>query len=462
MPFDAAVRATRARGSLPKDRRNARAAGPIAPAVPDVDAAVHSGSQEGFMRARGGPTLFAPKMAKALGIALCWGLNIEKTKQGIVQARQARQDPQRNPLAQDLVWSPKLSATTASERKGQKLFGHWPLYGPQGLPRSADIEQSNTLKNCWFLSALGSMAQQCPGLIDDAIRIEPKTGQVQVRLYGVDGPEPIRHVHKDMVKPVGLGEPCWVTVSEQDLLDNLRRGGGSRAELGRPRNTAPIWPALFETALAKALTPQRPWLLRLVQGPAGLKEGYAHSGAPSSCDMATHILTGAVPKMFDFQTFGQTAGSTAAQRIDKVYELLGNALAQGCMVNAVVTKEENVKYTLERANIGIMEGRKDGLVGEHSYIVEAVHIDKEGKKCVVLRDPFDEHRNTEVATFRTEDLVEPIVYPDGKIGLCKVTHGPFSVPLEQLHAAGTLSAQPGVGGGDGSFSWLPPKPEAHE
>jgi Calpain family cysteine protease len=406
------------------------------------------------MRARASPTLFAPKMAQALALALYWSSGMEVAKQNMALARQ---DPQRNPLSKDLVYTRASAATAAPERKGKKLFGRWALYGPQGQPRSADIKQG-TLQNCWFLAVLGSMAQQCPGMIDDAIRIHPQTGQVQVRLYGVNGPEPIQHVLKDMEKPVLIGEPCWVTVSKQDLLDNLRRGGGSRAEPGRPRRTHPIWPALFETALAKALTPQRSLAQRLVHGPAGLDEGYAHSGAQSSYAMATNILTGTEPKVFDFQTWGQTPGSTPAQRIDKVYELLGNALAQGCMVNAAVRNEENVNYTPERANIGIIQGRQDGLHGEHHYIVEAVHTDKDGKKCVRLRNPYDKHENTEEATFRDGDSVQHIAYADGRTALLKVTYGPFSVPLEQLHAAGTLSFQPDVGGG--FFSWLPPKPEA--
>jgi hypothetical protein len=337
-----------------------------------------------------------------------------------------------------------------TQRRGLKLFGHWPLYGIEGQAQPGDIQQGK-FQNCQFLVALGSMAHQCPHLIDEAIRIHPDTGEVQVRLYGLQGRHAIRDVDKDQEQKKFDRRETWISVNRADLRDNARRGGVGRVKPGAQGARQPIWPALFETALAKALVPERSLVQRAQYGSAGLKQGYARSSVESQYYLAPFLLTGKFPDTFDFQTEGQTPGHKPGQRIDKVYALLQNALAKGCIVTAVVRDEDEVKYTQERAELGIIRGRKDGLRGNHAYMVEEVYTSADAQQCVVLRNPYGVHQNLEQETFKSSDV---LIYDKGSRGLAAVSHGPFSVPLKQLYEAGTLSIQPGTGN-SGFFTWVP-------
>ncbi len=458
MPVNPSGRGRAPRATPPLRQNQPRRDQPSAPSDSRQEPAQHSGTGQGFSSARDRQSRhavrFAPLAASALvGVMAAGALaqNLTPLTSKLGQSKGTPEQP--NPLHANLA-ATSSPAPNVQNRAGLKLFKRWPLYGPQGTPQAADIAQHKNFENCWLLVTLGSLAKQCPHLIDQAIRIHPDTGQVQVRLYGVNGPNHIKDVLADMDKTLDTTQATWIDVDKKDILENRKHGGGPvRLQGKHDGKPDPIWPALFEAALAKTMIPQRNWLQRAVHGgPAGLDEGYAQSTKPSSRHLATQLITGQKPVIFDFQTMGQVLGATPTQRIDAVYAYLENALKEGCDISAAVMDETSVNYTPEKIELGMHPGRKDGLFGDHGYMIEGVHVNKQGEKCVMLRDPRGHNVNFEEETFKTGDMITLFRMGDGSHKPGKFSPGPFSVPLKQLYEAGTMSLQQN-GGAGGYFAW---------
>ena len=127
-----------------------------------------------------------------------------------------------------------------SNRKA--AFTEEDLYGPSGRPHASDIHQDK-LQNCYFLAPVGALAEQQTDRIRDAIRFDSETGNFTVRLY-----RPPNAAERQAGQSGPIEE--FVTVSQDDLLRNIRREGGSSVDNNRDRSGA-LWPAVLEAGFVE-------------------------------------------------------------------------------------------------------------------------------------------------------------------------------------------------------------------
>jgi hypothetical protein len=326
----------------------------------------------------------------------------------------------------------------APNHSAQRLFGKWPLYAKSGHPLPSDIIQSE-LPNCWFTATLGSLAKLCPDLIEEAIQINPDAKTVKVRLYGLSGPQALTQVGPFLElldeTPRDYSQASWIEINEHDVHANLQRGGGSAVD-DYPQEDRPIWPALFEAALAKALAPKGS------TGEAAYVQGYQRSAKGADVDLAARLLTGKGAEPLDFEVWGQRPGASKEERINVVFERLRKlTTGGGCIVTAGPADEDDIASTAARKKLGMRTGVKDGLEGRHAYMVERVHTNAQGEKCVLLRNPLGYNLNRELSSLRADqrNRIESFEQPGGE-PIHGVMDGPLvSVPLRLLFEAGTMS-----------------------
>jgi hypothetical protein len=217
------------------------------------------------------------------------------------------------------------------------------LYGPSGNPSEQDIQQ-NSIGDCYFVATLGAVADQQPGRIKNAISFDPNTGNFNVRMYKPDG------------------TAVTIPVSQQDILDNKSRGGGSKLDNGG----GPIWPAVMETAYAK---------MNDGNWSDGLAQGYNKIGAGGFGRDGMVAVTGSkgtdlVPaNIWFFPT---------SLKSDILFNQVSAALAQGKAVTLSTDPEQS---------------GQDGLVDNHVYIVDRIYKDASGAVKVELRNPWGNNLN---------------------------------------------------------------------
>lgn len=218
--------------------------------------------------------------------------------------------------------------------------------GRDNLPRARDVQQDG-LNDCYLLAPMGSLARLQPERIRDAIVYDPATASFNVTLYRDRG---------------GTPEAVVVPVSQDDLRDNLRRGGGSTVDnafLGL--RDSPIWPAVMETAYARLHD----------SNPAdGLDEGYGAIdwGYPRD---AMYAITGEHGTDISASEGVGLGANAVAQRMSE-------ALAQGRPVTLGTLPEPGPD--------------QDGLQDAHAYMVEGVRYDRSGDPILQLRNPLG-HNN---------------------------------------------------------------------
>lgn len=247
------------------------------------------------------------------------------------------------------------------------------LYG-KGGPRASDINQ-DSLGDCYFVATLGALANQRPDVIRDAISYDPKTGNFTVDLH------------------IG-GKEKQVTVTQADLQYNITRNGGST--LDNTGKESPAWPAVIETAYAKALD----------SNPAdGLKQGFDVLGGGGKARDAMEVMTG--DRGTDL-TYDKGFFESQASAIERLGKSADTALANGRPLTLSTDPEQRSLW--EWASGG--EGRQDGLVDNHVYVVEGVDRTKDGDYLLTLRNPWAsnnvEGRKNPGATLQVSltDLVE--------------------------------------------------------
>ena len=64
----------------------------------------------------------------------------------------------------------------------QRRYTAADLYGTDGHPHAADIDQDE-IYNCYFLAPMGTLGEQQPDRLRDAVRFNAETGDFTVRLY---------------------------------------------------------------------------------------------------------------------------------------------------------------------------------------------------------------------------------------------------------------------------------------
>jgi hypothetical protein len=185
----------------------------------------------------------------------------------------------------------------------------------------------------------------------------------------------------------GDAEAVTIPVTQRDLLDNIKRGGGSKVD-NRPGTDGPIWPAVMETAYAKMNDGN--WSNGLAQGYRVLNEG-GHSRE------ATFAVTGErgtdlkAPKML-----------TVDRKVERLYDEVSDAIKQDRPVTLETRRERSA------------DGAQDGLEDNHVYIVDKIYKDINGDVRLKLRNPWNtnanvgEGRDTKEATIsvKLETLVK--------------------------------------------------------
>jgi hypothetical protein len=212
------------------------------------------------------------------------------------------------------------------------------LYGPTGRPQATDIDQDR-LNDCYLLAPMAGLARLQPQRLQDSISYDEASQSFKVRMYqpGADG----------------AAQAVTIDVSQDDVLDNLRRQGGSTVD-NRRNVDGPLWPAVMETAYAEMQN----------QGSRNANYAAIEFGMPGP---AMYAMTG---------ESGQdiTREQVAALSTEQVYTRLQTALGEGRPVTLGAYVE----------NPGFPQ---DGLQDRHMYTVEGVR--KVGNDMFVdLRNPL--------------------------------------------------------------------------
>ncbi|MCD9031008.1 hypothetical protein LDO32_04600 [Luteimonas sp. Y-2-2-4F] len=234
------------------------------------------------------------------------------------------------------------------------------LYGPDG-PEPQDIDQ-DSIGDCYFVATLAALANSPEGdaRIEESITYNEETGTFTVTFYE-EG-------------PLGIPVPVQVEVTQDDIQDNLERGGGSTVD---NNGAGPIWPAVMEAAYAKHAAQNATLPERLAAGVAGISE----------MDLGYQLIEGGKARDALFDLTGTQGTDIDNAFVDRwgtgfTMHLINEALADGRSVTLSTDPEHD----------GASE---DGLADNHVYQVERVYVDeKTGEVMVELRNPWA-NNNTE-------------------------------------------------------------------
>lgn len=247
----------------------------------------------------------------------------------------------------------------------QRRYDAGDLYGASGRPSAADIQQDR-IGDCFFIASAGAVANASPQRIQDAISYSEETGNFSVRLY--DG-----HHWVD------------VEVSQAEIQDNIRRGGGSQLDNGKPG--APIWPAVMETAYAK------------LRG-GTLDQGYNVINQGGKARDAMETLTGTRGNDLSNQWVNLLGDQATANAIRQ-------ALADGRPVT-LSTDPERGCNCLQRL-FGCQPAAQDGLADNHVYVVEGLHTNDQGEVMVRLRNPWQHNSEDSVGESTAANGTSPFI-----------------------------------------------------
>jgi hypothetical protein len=153
------------------------------------------------------------------------------------------------------------------------------LYGADGRPHAADIHQ-DLLYNCYFLAPIGTLGEQQPGRIQDAIHFNAETGDFTVSLY---------RPPNQQQRAQGLTDPFQetITVSQADIRRNIDEKGGGTVDNSAQRS-GPLWPTVIEAGFAEVYG-------RDAKGRVNLNRAYLGLGNPErggSLSDGIYALTG--------------------------------------------------------------------------------------------------------------------------------------------------------------------------
>lgn len=309
-------------------------------------------------------------------------------------------------FAPELPYNPQASALQIGiGAVGPKQYGANDLYGPNG-PQETDIQQKS-IGDCYFDATMGVVAQRNPSQIENAIHYDANSGNFVVMFYDKG--------------PFGLPLPRPVVVTQADISDNIQRGGSSTAASG-----GPIWPAVMEAAFAKmhledasanGVTPDP--RIDGGYGPGGGdklgpdgkpinqldangkpipvldengKQKLGADGKPLFQHEQVHIggVGGGWGRDALFTLTGETAGTMQPPGNgtgffhDLMTQFSGSSLQSALNHGATVTFSTGADPKGQP---------KDGLVGDHVYMVNRVYKDADGTWQVELRNPWGNNGN---------------------------------------------------------------------
>lgn len=276
-------------------------------------------------------------------------------------------------LAQELNRAPAQQAKGGAAQQKPAAFTDKNLY--QGSPKPSDIKQ-DALGDCYFVSSIGSLAQQQPEAIRKAITYDAKTQSYNVTLYE-------RQLSFTPL-PTWETKPVTVNVTQADLQDNLKRQGGSTVDNSANQATGPLWPAVLETAYAKHADTNHA---------DGLKQGYDAIGNGGWSRDAMFAVTGKEATTVNFNQ-GVGLAQTREQRMASVYGQVETALKEGRPVTLEVHGEADRRGLLDRL-LGRGSVAQDSLVDNHAYMVERVYKDAKGQMWAEVRNPWGHNNDGE-------------------------------------------------------------------
>lgn len=317
------------------------------------------------------------------------------------------------------------------------------LYGPDGRPRASDIDQDRIF-NCYFLAPIGTLGEQQPDRIRDAIRFNPETGDFAVRLYR---PPNADERSRGQTSPVEES----VTVSQDDLRSNIRRDGGSTVDNHRDRSGA-LWPSVLEAGFAELYG-------RDQQGRVNLNNGYDIIGDRTrggSLGDGLYALTGDPGDRvrITVPAGGPPLVRTGNDHIDRgppPFSALGSPATHVSLDDAR-TRIEQALVAGQPVSMST-QGRdvRDGLMESHAYMVMGIARDAQsGDTLVQLRNPYGTNRqvgesnqnvgldwndtNPEI-TVRLNNLVTQGSFGEFNIGPAPRTQTQMQSPAQEAPAA---------------------------
>lgn len=260
------------------------------------------------------------------------------------------------------------------------------LWG-KGGPTQNDIQQNN-FGDCYYVATLAAVAQQQPQRIQDAISFDSRTGNFTVQLYGSDG------------------KARSIQVTQAEVADNIRRGGGSTADnTGQDQR---IWPDVMEAAYAKMLDTNHA---------DGLNQGYqelANGGWPQD---AMQAVTGDRGTEITYSNGWLESQNTA---LDRTANQVQTALANDRPVTLWSVPENRSMWDALTGG----QGKQDGLVDNHVYSVESITKDKNGEWQVTVRNPWATNSGVEGGTTAGATITVPLRTLVDTGGLQAFTAGP--------------------------------------
>lgn len=254
------------------------------------------------------------------------------------------------------------------------------LYGADGRPRAADIHQDE-IYNCYFLAPMGSLSEQQPDRIRDAIRFNAENGEFTVTLYRPPNAHERGRGQSDPIRES-------IVVSQDDIRHNLRQAGGGVADNNRERN-GPLWPTVIEAGFAELYG-------RDAQGQVNLNRGYRTIGDPTGgggLADGMYALTGDSGRSLQIRNpDAPPMRPTGPDHVKPSEPPPYRAPLQGAKLelDAVYAELEQALATHRPVSMAT-QGRdvRDGLEESHAYIVVGVSRDPQTNAAqITLRNPY--------------------------------------------------------------------------
>lgn len=254
------------------------------------------------------------------------------------------------------------------------------LYGTDGRPRAVDIHQDE-IYNCYFLAPMGSLSEQQPDRIRDAIRFNAESGEFTVTLYRPPSAEERGRGQSDPIRES-------IVVSQEDIRRNIGAMGGGVADNNRERN-GPLWPTVIEAGFAELYG-------RDAQGQVNLSRGYRTIGDPrggGGLADGMYALTGESGRSLQIRNpDAPPMRPTGPDHVKPPEPPPYRAPLQGAKLelDAVYAEVEQALATHRPVSMAT-QGRdvRDGLEESHAYMVVGVSRDAQtNEPRVTLRNPY--------------------------------------------------------------------------
>ncbi|MGL6235715.1 MAG: WXG100 family type VII secretion target [Segniliparus sp.] len=289
--------------------------------------------------------------------------------------------------------------------KGQGSFTGDNLWAAAG-PNANDVHQSG-IGDCYFDASMAAVAYAQPDLIKKNISYDPKTGNFTVQVYDYpDGRNWTGAQHGDANPWPTTNQhitPKVVTVTQDDIRQNLAATGASGLDDSYTGNKGYIWPAVMESAVAK-MTEDDYGSRPDPHHPGSTYDSWYHTTNPVGAGM--HIMQDGSSDQGMAVVSGHT-GTYAAPSLGS-YDAIAAALANHQPVTMGTT-----------AAPGGDREFQDKLAHDHEYTVEGISKDANGNVALTVRNPWGTNSGIPGTQGTTNGVVTvdmATVVDDGVIG----------------------------------------------